>query len=97
MAGDFNAKSEEWHSGRTDPRGYVLGDWIATRQLETVNVGTAPTRFHQGYGSRVDVASEHLARQIQGWKVLDDESGSDHRYIHFTLHLEVEVVAPHKL
>ena len=65
-----------------------------------MNVGTTPTRFHQGYGSRVDVtfASEGLARWIKGWAVLDkDESGSDHRYISFSLHQEAEIAPPKKL
>jgi hypothetical protein len=99
VAGDFNAKSEEWRSGRTDHKGYALGEWVASRGLETVNVGTTPTRFHQGFGSRIDVtfAHEYLARRITNWEVLDKESGSDHRYIHFTLRLKVEVAAPNKL
>ena len=99
VAGDFNAKAEEWQSGRTDQRGYALCELVDEKRLETLNVGNEPTRFHQGVGSRIDVtfASESLAQLIRGWKVLDEDSGSDHRYIQFSLHWEVEVTAPKKL
>ena len=99
VAGDFNSKSEEWQSGITDRRGHELGEWIDNMQLQVANVGNTPTRFHQGFGSIVDVtfASPRLARRIPDWRVLDNEvSGSDHRYINFSLHREVEVAAPKK-
>ena len=100
VAGDFNAKSEEWQAGRTDQRGYELGEWLINMQLQVANVGDTPTRFHNGFGSRIDVtfATDSLARKIRGWKVLDrEESGSDHRYISFSLHRETEVTAPKKV
>ena len=99
VAGDFNAKSEEWHSGRTDHKGTALGECIAARGLHVVNVGATPTRAAQGYVSVIDVtfATEALLRRISDWTVLDEESGSDHRYIYFQLHREVEVVASKKL
>ena len=37
VAGDFNAKSEEWQAGRTDQRGYEVGEWLADMQLEVSN------------------------------------------------------------
>jgi len=99
VAGDFNAKAEEWQSGWTNQRGYALCELIDEKRLQTLNLGNEPTRFHQGVGSRIDVtfASESLAQLIRGWKVLDEDSGSDHRYILFSLHREVEVTAPKKL
>ena len=91
VAGDFNAKSEEWQAGKTDQRGYQLGEWLADMQLQVANVGDTPTRFHNGFGSRIDMtfATASLARRIRGWEVLDrEESGSDHWYIGFSLHRE---------
>ena len=67
LAGDFNAKSEDWHSGRTDRRGYVLGELAIQLDLAPVNAGSTPTRFHQGYGSVIDItfATESLAHRIK--------------------------------
>ena len=96
VAGDFNAKSEEWQSGHTDQRGYLLCEWADEMRVCVANVGNEPTCFHQGYGSRIDVifTSETLAHRIRGWKVLDEESGSDHQYIQFSLYQEVEATIP---
>lgn len=90
MAIDLNAKSEEWHSVRTDIREQVLGELMAKRGLITINKGSEPTRFHQGFGSVINVtfANYSLAHRIKNWRVCDCESGSDHRYVHFEVWTE---------
>lgn len=85
VAGDFNAKSHEWGSTVEDDRGSGLADLAASLGLVAVNVGNKPTFRRLGTHSVIDVtfASALLAPKIQGWKVLDDFTDSDHNYIEF--------------
>ncbi len=86
LADKFNAKCEEWFASRTNSRGALLSEFATANGTITMNRAD-PTRFHQGSGSHIDVtfASESLTHQIKGWAVLEEESGSNHNYICFTV------------
>jgi hypothetical protein len=83
VAGDFNAKSTDWGSPATDVRGEMLGDWTAELDLHVLNRGTEPTCVAARGCSIVDltIGSAEASREIQGWRVSDEETLSDHRYI----------------
>ncbi len=87
VAGNFNAKCEEWFAGCTDLRRVLLSEFAATNRWVVMNSSADPTHFHQEFGLHIDMtfASESLARQIKGWSVLEEESGSNHNYICFTV------------
>lgn len=87
LAGDFNAKSAEWGSTVTDQRGDELSSLIASLDLSVCNRGKIPT-FERGVSrSILDVtfASHLTARQVRDWKVLNEETRSDHKYLFFKL------------
>nr|CAI5854774.1 unnamed protein product [Callosobruchus analis] len=87
ICGDFNAKAPEWGMEYTDRRGEIMCAWIAGLDLVVVNVGNAPTFCRGDSQSIIDLtlATERVSTKISGWMVLEQESLSCHRYIHFKL------------
>lgn len=91
MAMDCNAYCEKWGSKSTNARGETLMDWI-TKELVLINQGNKPTFLPDPLkpnerSSCIDitVASTNIAKLLNGWKVLDEDSHSDHRWIQFDL------------
>lgn len=91
-AGDFNAKSGEWGDHREDVRGRLLIDLMSSLNLLVCNCGNTPIFeriYRDGRVSQsfidVTLVSEVSGRRIDGWKVLDEYTGSLHRYITFTI------------
>lgn len=89
IGGDFNAKSPEWGSNRTDPRGSILSEWINSENLYILNIGNSPTFRRHNQESVIDItlATEDLAGKVKGWKVLEEETLSLHQYIYFEIDL----------
>ena len=87
ICGDFNAKSHLWGSGIQDKRGELLEEMMAACDLMTANVGSAPTFIRRNSTSIIDVtlATDSVLERIENWRVLEDETLSDHRYIEFCL------------
>lgn len=87
VGGDFNSKSPAWGSHEGDPKGGVLADWVASRNMIVLNNGDRPTIERGMSRSYIDVtlATETLARNIQAWEVLDEETMSLHNYISFEI------------
>lgn len=87
MASDFNTKSPEWGDHHEDAKGRALVDWAASLNLILCNHGDKPTFsiVYNGGTSRshIDItfASECSVQLIREWKVLDQFTGSLHRYI----------------
>lgn len=87
VGGDFNAKSSDWGSAVTDRRGVLLREVMAQLHLQIANIGDSLTFRRGATGSIVDVTltSETVANRVFGWKVLEDQTDSDHQYISFGL------------
>lgn len=85
VAGDFNAKNQAWSSTINDAKGDLLLDMIQSLGLTVCNQGNAPTRVKNGYSSHIDITliSDKIARKIKKWRILDEETLSDHKYITF--------------
>lgn len=83
IAEDFNAKSPQWGMDLTDRRDYVMTKWIVTNNLVIVNHGESPPFKRRDYTSILDltISTENLKQSITEWKVMEDESLSDHNYI----------------
>ncbi|KAH0810751.1 hypothetical protein GEV33_012040 [Tenebrio molitor] len=83
VAGDFNSKSKNWGSPRTDKRGEIVEEMIAAKQMVIANVGEEPTFVRGSQVSHLDITlhSEELAGKLKDWKVMDKETMSDHKYI----------------
>ncbi|XP_057656710.1 uncharacterized protein LOC130894130 [Diorhabda carinulata] len=87
IGGDFNAKSPQWGMSYSDRRRHIVTEWIATNDFTVLNKGEAPTFERRGYGSILDLtlATGNVSSCIANWKVLDEESLSDHNYISFDI------------
>ncbi|XP_029176056.1 uncharacterized protein LOC114944331 [Nylanderia fulva] len=84
ICGDFNSKSTQWGSPRTDRRGEWVGEWAAEHDLRLINVGSVPTCIRPQGWSIIDLtwATGDINGCINEWKVLSSvESLSDHDYI----------------
>nr|CAI5835676.1 unnamed protein product [Callosobruchus analis] len=85
ILGDLNVKSPQWGSPIADKRGLYLSDWIAQSDLVVHNTGNKPT-FSRGLTQSyidVTISTSNLAKDIDKWEVLDEESLSDHHFIYF--------------
>lgn len=83
VAGDFNAKNRLWSSRLTDRRGRVLEDWAAVLGLVLINQGSSSTLVRPQGESIIDLtwASPSAADRIDNWRVMSQETLSDHLYI----------------
>lgn len=85
-AGDFNARALEWGMPTPDTRGGYILEMAARTGLLVLNEGGTSTFRRPGYMETIpdiSFASERLVPQIEGWKVIEDYTGSDHQYITF--------------
>lgn len=97
VAGDFNARAQEWGMPQTDTRGRLLCEMASRLGLLVLNVGNTPTYRRPGFGESipdVTLASEELVSRIEGWKVMGAYTGSDHEYISFRLVDETRASVP---
>jgi len=89
IAGDFNSKSPEWGESRSDRRGAVISEFVARNDLVILNRGNEST-FQRGEAASIidiTIGSAGIARKVNDWVVLEEETLSDHRYIWFTIAL----------
>jgi len=95
ITGDFNAKHTDWGSPTSEKRGEALSDLISALGLVICNKGNSST-FHKGSIIDLTIATPNIARKVLGWRVLDEESLSDHHYIEFNIHLNSTNNSDHK-
>ena len=96
---DANAHHEIWGSKKTKPRGRELLDYLISNDLVTVNHGSIPTFYTirkvgqqiQKFEDVIDitVTSSQLYHKIVNWKVSEEISFSDHRFIDFCISMAV--------
>ncbi|XP_017889234.1 uncharacterized protein LOC108630445, partial [Ceratina calcarata] len=88
IGGDFNAHSKYWGSTKNSVRGKILYNWVKSNRLYIQNVGNNPTCIRPQGSSIVDItfANSKASANITGWRVINEESLSDHLYIEFFLH-----------
>lgn len=83
LCGDFNAKSYLWGSGAVNFRGVLLEEWAASMDLRILNTGGVFTCIRPQGSSVVDLTwiSPNLYNFNVNWRVLDEETLSDHLFI----------------
>lgn len=83
IGADANAHHTAWNSSDINQRGEYLLDFIISNNLEILNRGTKPTFQTRNRQERIDVslASFGISSQICNWRVDDEPSLSDHKYI----------------
>lgn len=86
IGGDFNAKHVTWGSAYTNRRGESITNFIARYNFDILNRGTAPTFCNGRHQSVIDVtiASQAISALITKWRVSEELTLSDHKYIEFT-------------
>ena len=87
VAGDFNSASVEWGSRATDVRGTILLEMALRRGLRTINDGRVPTFSRCEQESYLDLTfcPEDMGNRVEGWRVLEQETLSDHRYLEYSV------------
>ncbi|CAD7087787.1 unnamed protein product [Hermetia illucens] len=86
VKGLLGKRALEWGMPHTDSRGKRILEMAARTGLVVLNTGSTLTFWRPGCeGSIPDVtfASESLVSLVDGWRVLEDFSASDHQYIAF--------------
>lgn len=87
VTNDFNSKYPGWGQRRLNRQGCIVSDLIAGNDLVAFSSSSKVTFRKRDAGSIIDLtlASSALAKLIQHWAVLNEESFNDHRYVEFEL------------
>lgn len=93
VAGDLNAKSVMWgeKGGRDSEekeRAETTEAFIIQHELEVANIGNEPTCVRHNGESIVDITLHTEDAEIEEWRVKEEETFSDHRYIEYGVLLE---------
>lgn len=83
IGGDFNAKSPMWGGNFLDSKGRLIEEWALSHGLVSLNDGLTPTYHKNNYGSYIDVTfvNDIALKKNPSWRVMKEDSLSDHRYI----------------
>lgn len=84
---DSNAHHTIWGSSNINPRGKSLCEYLSSTDLIILNKGNKPTFVNRVRKEVIDVtlATQSAAREIAEWKVSNEVTFSDHRWITFDL------------
>ena len=90
IGSDTNAHHIAWGSTNINNRGQALMDYLMTTTLIPMNIGNKPTFYNYRRSEVLDVtmANRKAINYIEDWKVLDDTTFSDHKYISFKISSE---------
>jgi len=93
---DANAHHICSGSSNINDRGGALLEYLVTTDMDILNKGTKPTFVVSRRQEVIDIslASGDVAPYIVGWRVSDEESLSDHRYIQFQVKSEPIELSP---
>ncbi|XP_008208132.1 uncharacterized protein LOC103316413 [Nasonia vitripennis] len=87
-AGDFNARVIEWGMPTTNRRGRLILQMVARLELEVINHGNVTTYRRPGFGNSIPditLATDRMLTRLRGWRVIENNTASDHQYIVFNL------------
>lgn len=96
LTGDFNAKHSDWGCPTNDKRGEVLIAMVNTLGMVICNKDRAST-FKKGTIIDLTIATPQTAGKMQEWKVMDEETLSDHFYILFETKQATQDSEPRKV
>lgn len=87
---DANAHHTVWGSTGINRRGELLLQYIFSTNIEIGNVGNEPTFIDIRRRDVIDLtlSTVRANRSIKNWRVSDEPSSSDHRYIRFDIDAE---------
>ena len=87
IGGDFNGKAHAWGSAKEDRKGTTIAEWDSSIDLHVCNEGATPT-FERGTSASIldlTFVTNDTLNNITNWKVEEEETLSDHKYITFEL------------
>lgn len=87
VGSDANSHHTAWGSSDVNDRGTELLNFILTSQLLVLNRGGSPTFVTSRRREVLDITlcSQDIDSRIMNWRVSDEASLSDHRYIKFEI------------
>ncbi len=87
---DANAKSSVWFNITNDDRGQKLLDLCAQFNLIILNNSNEPTFETETRKGWIDlsIVSHGISSKVRNWRVMDEETMSDHRMISFNIDFE---------
>ncbi|KMQ87436.1 reverse transcriptase [Lasius niger] len=96
IGADANARHCLWGSSESNERGKLLFDYINASDLVVCNRGSSPTfefpasDIYPGWKEVLDITlrSGNCGRVVKEWRVSDENSFSDHKYILFETSFE---------
>lgn len=88
---DANAHHSVWGSSNINSRGESLLEFVSATKLNILNNGNEPTFFNKHRKEVIDITlcSREIEDLIRNWRVSDEVSLSDHRYINFSLSAKI--------
>lgn len=95
---DCNSHHTVWGSTNTNKRGTNLLEFIGSNDLEILNRGAGHTFVTSRRQETIDITicSRSISRSILSWRVSDEVTLSDHRYIQFHMAADKIVVPPYR-
>ena len=89
MGCDANSHHTIWGSTDTNGRGKKLYEFLASTDLEILNRGNKPTFCTAVRREILDltICSRRISKDVVGWRVSNEPSLSNHKYINFKLAL----------
>ncbi|KAG5882700.1 hypothetical protein JTB14_011335 [Gonioctena quinquepunctata] len=95
--GDFNAKSNLWHSRIENDRGLEVERFLAEEDMFVLNRLNEPDTFSTVNGTAnidLTIVDSRAHRAPHTWKVLEDQVASDHRLIIIEIGWDLTAVEP---
>ena len=85
---DSNLRSRTWHDKLTNRRGEKLEEFLISKQLFIMNEDSEMKTFQSNRGSSnidLTISNNKLLKEVQEWKISEEESCSDHKIIQFCI------------
>lgn len=104
IGADANARHHHWGSKEINNRGELLFDYINSNDLMVCNRGNSPTfefpasDVFPGWKEVLDVTlcSNNIENPVNSWRVSDENSFSDHKYILFEIAFREDAQIPYR-
>lgn len=87
---DANAHNQVWSESYNDVRGESIIDTIISHELHILNRGSRATWSNSEHSSIIDItfSTARIKDKIMNWRVIEEETLSDHRLISFEINTE---------
>lgn len=88
---DSKAHSPEWFANKEDDKGRIMLDFIMRNSLEILNTRFQPPTHKLGTNIDLTLSTVSIAKNLTSWKVLPEDTISDHNLILFDITVDQEL------